>query len=401
MRLLLAALVACSACTRAPPAAPPAAALGAAGHDRHAARGPRGCLRRRAARTPQHRRAWPARASLFERAYSPVPLTLPAHATLLTGPAAAGSTACAATARFALGPAPRTLAEALRAAASRPRRSSAAFPLARRFGLDRGFDVYDDAFERAPGLHFEFPERRADRVVEAAAAWLAAPRARRSSGSTSTTPTRPTIRPPRFRGADPYRGEIAFADAMLGRLLSALGRAARARGRGARRPITARPSASTARRATACSSTTPRCACRCCCAGPACPPAAGVVPQAIGLVDLAATLAELRGRRGAARGEPDALSSRATAARPRLPLYAETLAPRLDFGWSELRAWRDGRAQVRAARRGPSSTTSSADPGESAQPRRDASRDAATRDGGRPRPALQQDWERRESRRAA
>jgi len=24
-------------------------------------------------------------------------------------------------------------------------------------------------------------------------------------------------------------------------------------------------------------------------------------------------------------------------------LYAETLAPALDFGWSDLRAWRDGR----------------------------------------------------------
>ena len=48
-----------------------------------------------------------------------------------------------------------------------------AFPVARRFGLDRGFDVYDDTFERAPGLHFDFAERRADRVVDAAAAWLA------------------------------------------------------------------------------------------------------------------------------------------------------------------------------------------------------------------------------------
>jgi Flp pilus assembly protein TadD len=33
------------------------------------------------------------------------------------------------------------------------------------------------------------------------------------------------------------------------------------------------------------------------------------------------------------------------------PLYAETLAPRLDFGWSELRSWRDGRHKyVRAPR---------------------------------------------------
>ena len=36
---------------------------------------------------------------------------------------------------------------------------------------------------------------------------------------------------------------------------------------------------------------------------------------------------------------------------PAQPLYAETLAPRLDFGWSDLRAWRDGRYKyIRAPR---------------------------------------------------
>jgi Flp pilus assembly protein TadD len=45
------------------------------------------------------------------------------------------------------------------------------------------------------------------------------------------------------------------------------------------------------------------------------------------------------------------------------PLYAETLAPRLDFGWSELRSWREGRYKyVRAPR--PELYDLVADPGE-------------------------------------
>ena len=111
---------------------------------------------------------------LFEAAFTPVPLTLPAHVTLLTGllPPQHG---VRGNGSFALGRSALTLGEAMKRRGLATAAFVGAFPVARRFGLDRGFDVYDDAFERAPGLHFDFAERKADRVVDAAAAGLSAP----------------------------------------------------------------------------------------------------------------------------------------------------------------------------------------------------------------------------------
>ena len=174
-----------------------------------------------AARTPQLD-ALAREGVLFERAFSPVPLTLPAHATILTGllpPAARRARQRRLRARA---PPPATLAETLKLRGLATAAFVGAFPLARRFGLARGFDVYDDAIERAagPALRLRGAPRRPRRGRGARAGSRRRP-ARSSSGCTSTTRTRPTIRRPRFRGADPYRGEIAFADAELGRLLAA------------------------------------------------------------------------------------------------------------------------------------------------------------------------------------
>jgi arylsulfatase A-like enzyme len=298
------------------------------------------------ARTP-HLDALARQGVLFERAFSPVPLTLPAHATILTGllPPEHG---VRGNGSFVLGSTGRTLAESF---VSRGRRTAAfvgAFPVARRFGLGRGFEVYDDAFERAPGLHFEFAERRADKVVAAATAWL-----RDNPGPAFVwvhvyDPHAPYDPPDGFRGGDPYRGEVAFADSMLGLLLetwsarpgpsfvavaSDHGEAFGERGEEShglfvydttlRVPLLLR--------------------------GPGLP-ASRRVRTTVGLGDLAATLAEL----GEAGGMPGhSLSRHWTAGAPVSggALYAETLAPRLDFGWSDLRSWRDGRYKlVRAPR---------------------------------------------------
>ena len=85
---------------------------------------------------------------LFERAYTPVPITLPAHVSLMTGllPPAHGVRGNGA---FALGPTVPTLAEALKAAGRRTAAFVGGFPLSRRFGLSRGFDEYDDAMSKA------------------------------------------------------------------------------------------------------------------------------------------------------------------------------------------------------------------------------------------------------------
>jgi tetratricopeptide (TPR) repeat protein len=78
-------------------------------------------------------------------------------------------------------------------------------------------------------------------------------------------------------------------------------------------------------------------------------PAGRRVATPVGLSDIAATLVEAVGPGGATL--PGRPLRRLLDAAPAEPLYAETLAPRLDFGWSDLRAWRDGRYKyIRAPR---------------------------------------------------
>jgi arylsulfatase A-like enzyme len=295
---------------------------------------------------------------LFEAAYAAAPITLPSHATLLTGllPPAHG---VRGNGSFVLGPGPRTLAETLKARGLGTAAFVGAFPLARRFGLARGFDHYDDAFERAPGLHFEFPERRADAVVAAASRWLAARPGPVFVWVHLYDPHAPYDPPAAFRGADAYRGEIAFADSALGGLLTAWD---------------ARPGASvvllTADHGEAFGEhdeeshslfvydTTLRVPLVV--RGPGLPAGRRVTAPA-GLVDVAATVADLA---GAAPLPGTSLRSQwGPAATAPGPLYAETLAPKLDFGWSDLRSWRDGRYKLIRAPK-PELYDVAADPGE-------------------------------------
>jgi choline-sulfatase len=296
---------------------------------------------------------------LFEAAFTPVPLTLPAHATLLTGllPPQHG---VRGNGSFALGRSPLTLAEAMKRRGLTTAAFVGAFPVARRFGLDRGFDVYDDAFERAPGLHFDFAERRADRVVDAAAAWLSTTPGAVFLWVHLYDPHAPYDPPEGFRGPDPYRGEVAFADAMLAGLLRAWdarpdpsvvavtsdhGEAFGEHGEESHGlfvydttlhvPLVLRGAGL---------------------------PKARRVAERVSIADLAATLAGLAGAEPLPGSSLTRFAS-APPARSAAPLYAETLAPRLDFGWSELRSWREGRYKyVRAPR--PELYDVVADPGE-------------------------------------
>jgi choline-sulfatase len=291
-----------------------------------------------AARTPNLDRL--ARESVvFEKAYSPAPITLPAHASLMTGllPPAHG---VRGNGTFALGEGPRTLAEALAAKGWQTAAFVGAFPLARRFGLARGFAHYDDTMPRAPGIHFEFAERRAPEVVAAARAWLAAHPGPTFLWVHVFDPHAPYDPPAPFAGGDGYRGEIAAVDAALGPLLAdweargpALtvvtadhGEAFGEHGEESHSlfvydttlhvPLLVRGPGLAPRRA----------------------------PGPVSLADVGATVLAAVG----AEGLPgrDLLKDGAAE-----PLYAETLAPRLEFGWSDLRSLRDGRLKyVRAPR---------------------------------------------------
>ncbi|MCA1560031.1 MAG: sulfatase [Acidobacteria bacterium] len=156
---------------------------------------------------------------------TPAPLTLPAHVSLLTGlePPEHGVRANGA---FVLREEHHTLAEILRARGYRTAAFVGAFPLERRFGLAQGFDIYDDRFDTDPG-GFHYRERRAAAVVDASVTWLT-----HSRGDGPFLlwvhlydPHDPYAAPEPFASRfedDPYRGEIAFVDAELGRLFGAL-----------------------------------------------------------------------------------------------------------------------------------------------------------------------------------
>jgi arylsulfatase A-like enzyme len=109
---------------------------------------------------------------LYERAYSPVPITLPAHASLLTGlyPLRHG---LRDNGIAALAPSVRTLAEAAREGGVQTAAFVGAVVLDRNLGLDQGFEVYDGPpLQRATSGHpFDRP---ASEVLAGARTWLEA-----------------------------------------------------------------------------------------------------------------------------------------------------------------------------------------------------------------------------------
>lgn len=175
-----------------------------------------------AARTPNLDRL-AARGVRFERAYAQVPLTLPSHASLLTGlhPPEHG---LHDNGRRALGPGPTTLAELFGERGFRTGAFVAAVALDRSFGLDRGFEHYDDELDLAPGSRSTALERSAAHVVDGALAWLRSADAPFFAWVHFYDPHAPYAPPSAFREAgDLYDGEIAYVDAELGRLLEWLG----------------------------------------------------------------------------------------------------------------------------------------------------------------------------------
>lgn len=174
-----------------------------------------------------------ARGALFEDAVTSVPLTLPSHATLLTGvyPPRHG---IRDNGRHALAAEHATLAEILKANGYDTAAFIGCFVLDARFGLDQGFDAYDFQVSSS-GLRPKMPdfnERPASDVTDAAIRWLA------GRPETSKRPPffmwvhyfdphqpyeSPLAGDAAFAGR-PYDAEIAFVDAQIGRLLADIAR---------------------------------------------------------------------------------------------------------------------------------------------------------------------------------
>jgi arylsulfatase A-like enzyme/Flp pilus assembly protein TadD len=191
----------------------------------------------------------------FDDAFSEVPETLPAHTSILTGltPRATG---IHNNGTFKLGAGPPTMATLLKKAGYRTGAFIAAFVLDARFGLNRGFDHYDDYYGlQQSASSFYVVERTAPEVLAPALAWIdgapspdsdppppisgasgqdAAASSPAKAGSAAHKqpwfawvhlydPHAPYHAPQEFRnGRTPYDAEVAYTDAMLGRFLDEL-----------------------------------------------------------------------------------------------------------------------------------------------------------------------------------
>jgi choline-sulfatase len=170
-------------------------------------------------RTP-HLDALARRGILFEEAYSHCPLTLPAHASLLTGllPPRHG---VRDNVGFTLSPAHGTLAARFKAAGFRTGGAVSAYVLRRQTGIAEGFDEYDDALESEGAVESLAAVQRDGAVaVESLARWIESQeKARFFAFLHLYEPHTPYAPPERFRGGDLYDGEVSYADELVGRLL--------------------------------------------------------------------------------------------------------------------------------------------------------------------------------------
>jgi len=285
----------------------------------------------------------------FERAFSPVPLTLPAHCSVMTGtyPSYHG---IRDNSGFVLPPEQTTLAETLKDSGYQTAAFIGAFVLDSKFGIGQGFDYYFDNFDLSqyenvsPG----YIQRTGDIVVQRALRWVEGRQGRSEPFFVWVhlyDPHDPYTAPEPYRSRrpeSPYDAEIEFTDANVGKLVDWLrqnrlydntlivivGDHGESLGEHGEEKhgffiynatlhvpfIVKFPGGANSGR---------------------------VVREQVSLVDMAPTVLQILGR-----GGPQSLKAQGTgllalvlgkAPDYRAEIYAEGYYPRLQFGWSELR----------------------------------------------------------------
>lgn len=187
-----------------------------------------GCYGYQAARTP-NLDALAKAGVVFEQCMTSAPVTLPAHASMLTGlyPFTHGARD---NGQFFVPDACETLAESLRNAGYATAAEVGTYILNREYGLSQGFSTYGDVeavrhpqLASGPGDAVNY-ERRGGDVADEAIKWL-----RGVHGQPFFLfvhfydPHATYAPPPKFsRAASPYDGEISYVDELVGRLKATL-----------------------------------------------------------------------------------------------------------------------------------------------------------------------------------
>jgi len=290
----------------------------------------------------------------FERCFSTTPLTLPAHTSIMTGtvPPFHG---VRDNGGFVVPPGIETLAKVFKARGYTTGAFVGAYVLDSKWGLNLGFDTYYDKFDlsRYETVSLGEVQRPGNEVIDQVLPWLEKAKGGKFFAWVHLyDPHTPYTPPPPYDGLysdHPYAGEIAFADAQIGRLWSFLegnglannlflvlagdhGESLGEHGEGAhgffvyqaalRVPLIF---------------VTPF------------PKLQGVVaPGVVSLIDIMPTLCEMTG----APVPPQVQGSSLVPAffvperTPREFAYSETFYPRYHYGWSDLRAVQDGRYKL-------------------------------------------------------
>jgi arylsulfatase A-like enzyme/Flp pilus assembly protein TadD len=166
-----------------------------------------------------------ARGARFTFAHAHAVVTLPSHTSILTGtyPYEHG---VRDNNGYRVKPDTETLATRLKGLGFATGAFVGGFPLDQRFGLNIGFDAYDDRIgETGSTVDFALPERRADAVVSSALAWTGGQPNKWFAWVHVFDPHAPYHPPDEFArryATDPYAGEIAWTDYALGPLFDRL-----------------------------------------------------------------------------------------------------------------------------------------------------------------------------------
>ena len=164
-----------------------------------------------------------ADGAVFERAYSHAPQTLPAHASLLSG-RLPFETGVRDNIGFVVKSGERLLPQMLRERGYTTGGIVSAYVLRKETGINQGFDFFDgDMPPGSPELTIGQVQRDGAESEAIAERWLDQQRTPRVFLFLHLyEPHKPYSPPPQYAEYEPYDGEIAYADAIVGRLIQHL-----------------------------------------------------------------------------------------------------------------------------------------------------------------------------------
>jgi arylsulfatase A-like enzyme/Flp pilus assembly protein TadD len=165
-----------------------------------------------------------AEGVLFTRAFANTSTTLPSHTNILLGvsPLYHG---VHENRYFVVDENFLTLAEHMKAAGYATGAFVGAYPLDRKFGLDQGFDVYDDDFGHRSSKKMQELERRAEDVIADASRWIKMQNSPWFLWIHCYDPHDPYTPPASYAeeyAQSLYDGEVAYVDHVLGEFLGEL-----------------------------------------------------------------------------------------------------------------------------------------------------------------------------------